>query len=110
MAEYIDIDGIIDAQLYDDEHEEWSVQRMTVRDYLWLGCDELPSAADVRPVVRSKWERIEVLYVTENPNNMPEAIVSMFCPECKRYHNEVFFYGNHVENVNFCCYCGADMR
>lgn len=68
------------------------------------------SCADVRPVVHSKWEQVEVLYVTENPNNMPEAIASMFCPNCNRWHNEVYIYGNPIENVNFCPYCGADNR
>ena len=71
--------------------------------------DEIP-ATDVRENKYGKWESVEVFYVTEHPDNTPEAIASMFCPNCKRYHNEVFFYGNPIENVNFCPRCGADMR
>lgn len=57
---------------------------------------------------RKKWERVEVIPITEV--NTPHAVASMYCPNCERYHNQVYFYGNPIENVNFCPYCGADMR
>ena len=62
-------------------------------------------AANVRPAVKAKWEQVEVTYDTMNV----EAVASMFCPKCKRYHNEVFFYGNPRENANYCPNCGASM-
>lgn len=67
--------------------------------------DKLP-AADVRPVVKASWEQVSVTYDTMEV----EAVATMFCPKCKRYHNEVFFYGNPRENANFCPNCGADMK
>lgn len=68
-----------------------------------LRVGDIPSA-DVKPVVRGKWEEIEIHYCGRY------TIVSMRCSECKRYHNEVYIYGNPVENVHFCPNCGADMR
>ena len=65
-------------------------------------------AADVRENVKSKWEDVEITMITED--NAPSEIVSMFCPNCKRYHNEVYHYGNPIENANFCPNCGADMK
>lgn len=53
MAEYVDLDAVITAQLYDDEHEDYVNKEMTVRDYLRLGCDRIP-LADVAEVVRCK--------------------------------------------------------
>ena len=67
-------------------------------------------AADVRPVVRAVWEQVEVRYEDELIDNPVQAVASMFCPNCKRYHNEVYFYGMPTEQVNFCPNCGADMR
>lgn len=69
-------------------------------------------ASDVRPVVRARWEQIEVSYFEDMDDERREslAIASMYCPKCKRYHNEVYIYGNPTEHVNFCGFCGADMR
>ena len=53
---------------------------------------ELP-AADVRPVVRGKWEDVEVTDVADKTTLPITSIVSMRCTECNRYHNEVYFYG-----------------
>lgn len=68
-------------------------------------------SADVKPVVRGEWQQVEV---HENKRHWADqnvsAIASMYCPKCKRYHNEVYFHGDPVENVNFCPNCGADMR
>lgn len=70
------------------------------------------STADVRPVVHGKWEHVNITYLDDMDEEAREAlaIASMFCPNCKRYHNEVYIYGNPTENVNFCPKCGADMR
>ena len=59
-----------------------------------------------------KWEQIEISYFADMDDETKTgmAIASMFCPRCKRYHNEVYLYGNPTFGVNFCPNCGADMR
>jgi len=64
---------------------------------------------DAEPVRHGEWERVEVIYPEENKNAVPGAIASMFCPVCKRWHSEVYFYGNPIERVNYCNHCGARM-
>ena len=61
---------------------------------------------------KGKWEQVSVSYVSEMDEESREviAIASMFCPQCNRYHNEVYIYGNPTYGVNFCPNCGADMR
>jgi hypothetical protein len=73
--------------------------------------DRIPSE-DVQEVKRGKWEEVEVSYIEDmyDKGNLPEAIVSMYCPICERYHNEVYWYGNPTENINFCPNCGAKMH
>ena len=63
-------------------------------------------AADVRPVVRAKWEDVHI----DRPEIADLEVASMFCPNCNRWHNEVYHYGNPIEFANYCCFCGADMR
>lgn len=67
-------------------------------------------AADVRPVVRGKWEDVEVTYVADKTTLPIERISSMRCNQCNRYHTEIFYYGNPTEMAHFCHNCGADMR
>ena len=67
-------------------------------------------AADVRPVRRGKWEDVEVTDVAGKTTLPITSIVSMRCPKCNRYHNEVYFYGCATEHIHFCPNCGADMR
>ena len=43
----IDGDRIITAQLYDDEHEEFTEQKMSIIDYINAYTDEGVSTADV---------------------------------------------------------------
>ncbi len=50
-------------------------------------------AADVRPVVRGKWENVE-------PNFMAK------CSNCRRY----YISRDEKYEFNFCPNCGADMR
>ena len=116
MKEYIEREAALNASkivyiecLYKDEENYLEAEADDIPVVFKRDIEAIP-AADVRPVVHSKWEQVEVLYAEDDPKNMPEAVASMFCPKCKRYHNEVFFYGNPVENVNFCPYCGADCR
>lgn len=61
---------------------------------------------------RGKWEQVEVNYIADMDDEIKEsmAIASMFCPCCKRYHNEVYMYGNPTSGVRYCSNCGADMR
>ena len=67
--------------------------------------------ADVRPVVRGKWEDVNVRDYSTNINGgLPLNIASMCCSVCKRWHNEVYHYGNPTEMAHFCPNCGADMR
>lgn len=67
------------------------------------GCDmyrrlkRLP-AADVRPVVRARWED-ETGYIFIN------LAQRVYCPVCKSY---AYFYP--ITAKNFCPNCGADMR
>lgn len=63
-------------------------------------------AAEVRPVVRAKWEDVHI----DRPEIADLEVASMFCPNCNRWHNEVYHYGNPTEFANYCCFCGADMR
>ena len=66
--------------------------------------------ADVRENVRGEWEDVEVDYIADITPFPFEAIASMYCPKCGRYHNTIYYYGDPVENANFCPNCGADMR
>lgn len=38
----IDLDGTALAQYYDEEHEEWSMETVTVEDILWGVCENMP--------------------------------------------------------------------
>ena len=67
-------------------------------------------AADVRTVVRGKWEDVEVTYVADKTTLPFERISSMRCNRCNKYHTEIYYYGNPTEMANFCPNCGADMR
>ena len=80
---------------------KWAETRDAIRRIV----ENIP-AADVRPVVKASWEQVSVTYDTMEV----EAVASMFCPKCKRYHNEVFFYGYPRENANYCPNCGAEMK
>lgn len=55
-------------------------------------------AADVRPVVRARWED-ETGYIFSN------LAQRVYCPACKSY---AYFYP--ITAKNFCPNCGADMR
>lgn len=61
-------------------------------------------AADVKPVVRGKWEEREVFTAKGNVDMLQSA----FCPVCKRYHTTPYSY--YFTVYNYCPNCGADMR
>lgn len=61
-------------------------------------------AADVRPVVRGKWEQKEVFTAKGNVDMLQSA----FCPACQRYHTAPYSY--YFTHYNFCPNCGACMR
>lgn len=94
MAEYIEKEAAL----------EIAAEQST--NWLYDAINSIP-AASVRENVKSKWEDVEITMITED--NAPSEIMSMFCPVCRRYHNEVYHYGNPIENANFCPRCGADM-
>lgn len=60
----------------------------------------------------SKWEKVSVMRVEDMDKMTRDTLIValMFCPNCLRYHNEVYIYGNPSEGVNYCSFCGADMR
>ena len=68
-------------------------------------------AADVVKVRYGRWEQVEILHVEDLNEEDKNCILiaSMFCPECKRYHNEVYLYGSPTEMVRYCPNCGAVM-
>ena len=98
MSEYIDCEAL-KAVFEEDGHLSAYVEEMI---------DSIP-AADVRPVVRGKWEEVEVTWLADI-EDQPDAIATMFCPECKRFANHVYHYGDPTHGMNFCPNCGADMR
>lgn len=71
--------------------------------------DEIP-AADVRENVRGEWQNVVVRNKGDDVWQAIESVASMQCQKCKRWHNEVYLYGNPTEMSNFCPNCGADMR
>lgn len=68
------------------------------------------STADVHENVRGEWEEVKVLYKADDYFPTIDTIASMRCPNCKRYHHEIYYYGNPTEMALYCSYCGADMR
>lgn len=68
-------------------HHRADIQNEALREAL----TRVP-AADVRPVVRGLWKRVD-------PRS---TVVTFRCSECNYYA--------HVNATNFCPNCGADMR
>ena len=67
---------------------KWAATRDAIRRII---ADAIP-AADVRPVVRGKWKRVDYR----------STVVTFKCSECGYYA--------HTLATNFCPTCGADMR
>jgi len=88
MAEkYLKAEDVADAVLGVPKERQWMVSLVDVS----CAIAEIP-AADVRPVVRGKWKRVD-------PRS---TVVTFRCSECNYYA--------HVNATNFCPNCGADMR
>lgn len=114
MDEYIERDAAIEAVkkerdyigkfTFEEEHA-WAVGFQQGISFALSDIATTP-AADVRPVVRVKWEDVHI----DRPEIADLKVASMFCPNCNRWHNEVYHYGNPIEFANFCQFCGADMR
>lgn len=112
MSEYIEREAALDIvngwrdQLIPTygKNDEYVKCLETVAEHL-----ESLIAANVRPVVRGEWEEVVVMWL-EDIEDPPDAIASMFCPECKRFANHVYYYGDPTHGMNFCPNCGADMR
>jgi hypothetical protein len=104
-GEYISRADAIEAMYKDAEahpnHSFWVSQFEALMDI---------HAADVRPVVRGRWEDVEVTYVAGKTTLPFERISSMRCNQCNRYHTEIYYYGDPTEMAHFCPNCGADMR
>lgn len=98
MVEGVNIDHIADdlSRAYQDGYN--------------AGYADALAEKDVRPVVRGKWEDIEVTDVADKTTLPITSIVSMRCTECNRYHSEVYFYGCATEHIRYCPNCGAKME
>lgn len=106
MAEYIDIDAPIDVAVYQRNRRI----QVTLRQILESN-DAKYECADVRPVVRGEWEDVNVRDYSTNINGgLPLNVASMCCSVCKRWHNEVYHYGNPTDMAHYCPNCGAVMR
>ena len=87
MAEYIEREAAIDACF-----DGWNNNAHDCADNI----RSIP-AADVRPVVRGKWEW--------NDNNG-----YYYCGNCKAASPREDQDGEYIDCPNFCPNCGADMR
>ena len=65
--------------------------------------------ADVVERKKGKWEEVEVTWLADI-EDQPDAIASMFCPECKHFANHVYHNGSPTNGMNFCPNCGAKME
>jgi hypothetical protein len=99
MHEYIDKEAIAKAFNNDSQSKYYQFEVIS-------RLRSIPTA-DVRENVKAEWENVEVTEITDI--NIPSAVASMLCPVCKRYHNEVYFYGRPTEMARFCGFCGAQM-
>lgn len=106
MSQYIEREKLL--ELYVDGKYDTTCYHVPV-PVIIQNIKDIP-AADVRPVVRGKWEDVEVTYVADKTTLPFERISSMRCNQCNRYHTEIYYYGNPTEMANFCPNCGADMR
>ena len=95
MAEYIEREKAFDAVFV-----QFCASSDETEAALNAAIEEISAipAADVRPVVRAKWEDVHI----DRPEIADLEVATMFCPHCNRWHNEVYNYGNPVEGVNFC--------
>lgn len=103
MAKYIEQEALIKT-INDNANFYGGFGENTITSSELLRCIELTPAADVRPVVRGKWEQKEVFAVNGNVDMLQSA----YCPICKKYHTTPYAY--YFTEDPFCPNCGADMR
>ena len=71
----IDGDRIVTAQLYDDEHEEFKEQKMSIIDYVNAYTDEgVTTADDVLDKIRAEIEKAIWIDVTVSQDGIDEEI------------------------------------
>lgn len=102
MTDYISREAAIDATrkvsvgLINPTTGAWD---LGFTNALSLACNSIAAipAADVRPVVKAKWEW--------NDNNG-----YYYCGNCEAVSPREDQYGEYIDCPNFCPSCGADMR
>lgn len=103
MAEYISKDQI---------HEITKPFKDSFLSFLTDEVDRLVDTikpADVQPVKHGRWDVVEVEDVSTKSRLPITTIASMWCNQCNRFHNEIYYYGDPTEYANYCPHCGAKM-
>lgn len=94
MSRLIDLDAAIEVQMYDEEHETWSLKKMTVEDYLSYASEMPPIIEEPREAC--KWDFIGDnmyqckccgnVYTIKQFENLKSRIsdpdLPAFCPAC----------------------------
>ena len=104
MAEYIDRDMFLKMISHKPSSPTTDREDRLINGFI-SAVKNCP-AADVRPVVKAKWEDVHI----DRPEIADIEVATMFCPHCNRWHNEVYHYGNPIEFANYCSFCGASMK
>jgi hypothetical protein len=97
MSRWIDADIYVTATLYDDEHEEYRDERMTIADCLDRFTDEgCPTKVEPK---QGEW-----IFKTVFPNDKSEFPMGyLVCSVCGSHHS------NSVP-CNYCDNCGCRMK
>lgn len=98
MKKYIDAEALI------NKHAEWLAEYDSEYESV-TDIKHFP-AADVEEVRRGLWDKVTIEY--NEAANM--HIASMRCSVCKRYHSEIYTYGDPTEFLHYCNFCGAINR
>lgn len=113
MSDLISRQAAIDAVCtHGTELERRGITVLAVVNHKQVTVDLLEQLPSAEPEQKhGRWEQVEVSYLADADAEIKEsmAIASMFCPVCKRYHNEVYLYGNPTYGVNYCPNCGCAM-
>lgn len=111
----IDADALSEVMYHEAFEKDTPMQRWD--SGCWIRYKMFENAIENAPTVeperkKGEWEQVEVNYLDDMDADIKEstAIASMYCPICKRYHNEVYLYGVPTYGVNYCPNCGAEMK